>query len=170
MKTARLEYFVYAIFVEAQTSTVVKIGRAASIRERVSGVRTGCPFPVRLVMSWDVHSTNNGVVVEREAHKLYASSRLNGEWFDPWRTPASEGDIDALRGDIADIIREEARIADPRVAVHRLEAWQGRKKRMRGAVVSEGSAIPPPVAEIFTVGDRPVPPVQIKRRRLFARC
>lgn len=169
-KVTRQEYFVYVIFVKAQTSTVIKIGRGASVRERISGVRIGCPFPVSRVFSWDVHTVENGTAVEKEAHDLYSHCRLNGEWFDPWGGNPNDDEVESVMRNINDIILEETGIGDPRVTEHRPREWYGRMVRMEPFVVNEGSAIPPQVAKVFSVGAVEKMPPVTKKRRLWRRC
>jgi len=55
-----------------------KIGIAKDTSKRLLGIRTGCPFPVELVKSWETDSAQK---IERLMHCRFKAYRANGEWF-----------------------------------------------------------------------------------------
>jgi len=168
----RLEYFVYAIFVEAPEGTLVKIGRGASVRERVSGVRTGCPYPIVRVYSVDVENEANGVICEKEAHELHRQRRLCGEWFSPWGRSATDIEQGTLEGDLWDIATATIGHSPSRTFAHSPTPYQHRKVQMTETplLVDEKKFIRDPegfpIVAPFRVGvgTQPVK-VEFKRRR-----
>jgi|GEM_PF-5536840 len=54
----------------------IKIGRAASARTRVMGLRAGMPFDLRLVAVIE-----NGERFEREVKARFPHLRIKGEWY-----------------------------------------------------------------------------------------
>jgi len=65
-------------FIQAQHSGLIKIGSAASPRQRLQTLQTGSPEP--LVLLGDVPG---GGRRERELHRKFADDRSHGEWFTP---------------------------------------------------------------------------------------
>lgn len=61
-------------FVRARDTDMIKIGRAADVKQRISDLQVACPYPLDLLVS---------VVgdFEKHAHKRFKTSRLHGEWF-----------------------------------------------------------------------------------------
>lgn len=55
----------------------VKIGKATGdAHDRVAALKTGCPFPIRILAT-----TPGGYELERELHKRFRHLRSHGEWF-----------------------------------------------------------------------------------------
>ena len=64
-------------FVEATGSGRVKIGFATNIAPRMRSLATGCPFPLRLLLSFSGYLEE-----EREWHRYFRTQRVgNSEWF-----------------------------------------------------------------------------------------
>jgi hypothetical protein len=63
-------------FAQGEPSTPIKIGTSVNAKNRLNGLRTGSPVPLRLLAT-----TPGGRRRERELHKQFASYRTHGEWF-----------------------------------------------------------------------------------------
>lgn len=61
----------------AESSAVVKIGKASNVKKRLYGIQTSNPN--RLVVRWQ---TPGGVILEGRLHERFKHLRLEGEWFD----------------------------------------------------------------------------------------
>lgn len=68
--------FVYVI---GASGHPVKVGIAADVRKRLSGIQTGCPTRLRVYFEIEVEDAR---AVERAAHKRLFNHKLSGEWFD----------------------------------------------------------------------------------------
>lgn len=68
--------FVY--FVQMGEGGPIKIGSAADLGKRVSGLDTASPYPLRLL-----GVLNGGVALEREMHKRFRAHHMRLEWFQP---------------------------------------------------------------------------------------
>lgn len=124
------EYFIYAIFVDAPDRTLVKLGRTSSIRQRVSEIATGCPYPIRHVYSADVIDRYEGSIREAQMHDLYADMRFRGEWFDIWHRVATPEETTRVEKNLYDIARD--RLADSvRHSRHTPVAISGGKSNLR---------------------------------------
>jgi hypothetical protein len=55
---------------------LVKIGRSRNVRSRITSLKTGLPWPLRVVALI-------GSDVERELKQKFAAHRVQGEWFKP---------------------------------------------------------------------------------------
>lgn len=55
-----------------------KIGVANSVRKRMSGIKTGNPFPISLITK---SSIENAHEVEQAIHKKLEKRKVSGEWF-----------------------------------------------------------------------------------------
>lgn len=71
-----------------------KIGRTAKLDERIKRLSIQLPFPVKLVMAYEVR---DAVFEEDFWHTELEDKRVNGEWFE-----LSENDIAALGDYIAE--------------------------------------------------------------------
>lgn len=69
--------FVYVIRSDAN---VVKIGFSSNPINRIASLRTGSSYPLDFAFVGVTPGT--GAEIEREAHRLLARHRLEGEWFD----------------------------------------------------------------------------------------
>lgn len=56
----------------------IKIGISTNVPERLRGIQTGCPFPVKLLSQW---RTPHARKVEKAAHDALVKYRSAGEWF-----------------------------------------------------------------------------------------
>ena len=58
----------------------VKVGVATDVGKRIAGLRSGCPYPIRVV---SLHPAPALIIhqVERRIHKALAASQAEGEWF-----------------------------------------------------------------------------------------
>lgn len=67
-------------FLEAVGVGSIKIGFTdrTDVESRIAEIQTGCPVPVRLLKSMP-----GTLEDEKNLHRRFASSRLNGEWFKP---------------------------------------------------------------------------------------
>lgn len=65
-------------FIEAVGSGRVKIGRSSCLRERIQSMQTGCPFPLRPILTLPL-----GAFPEPELHGRFQEWRVPGtrEWF-----------------------------------------------------------------------------------------
>ena len=66
-------------FLQQDVTYVVKIGYTYShgnVPNRIAQLTTASPYPLRVV-----HQHDGSEYLEREAHKRFAASRLQGEWF-----------------------------------------------------------------------------------------
>lgn len=57
----------------------VKIGIAADVNNRLAGIQTGFPHPLRIYCAVEVSDAR---AVERACHNQLSAKRLKGEWFD----------------------------------------------------------------------------------------
>lgn len=64
--------FVYFVWCEG----FVKIGRTLDIKERLSDLRTGNPFPITVLGV--IEGTKK---LESQLHKKYRNQKVHGEWF-----------------------------------------------------------------------------------------
>lgn len=131
-----IEYFVYAIFVEAPTETLVKIGRTSNVRARVSGVRTGCPYPIVRTWSMDVETDQAGIEIESDAHTQFARKRLEGEWFSPWGARVLPLQAQRLEADLIDVATDVLGHPPRRTFEHSPVPFSHRKVQMAGAQLS----------------------------------
>ncbi len=69
------------VYVIRAKEGMCKIGIAVDPNERVKALSTGSPFPLSVVEIFRVEASL-ARSIERVAHHLLASKRLNGEWFD----------------------------------------------------------------------------------------
>lgn len=103
----------WVYFVQAEPGTPVKIGYAANPTERLSGIQTGNPYRLRILLAVPGSREH-----EKMLHGHFYASRAIGEWFAEtdelramiedwgkrgrvWEAPAvdDEADIDALLAD-----------------------------------------------------------------------
>ena len=64
-------------FVETEGAPFVKIGIAVNVDRRMTELRTGSPFPLKLIKA--VRGTQQ---TECDIHRSFANLRRNGEWFE----------------------------------------------------------------------------------------
>ena len=79
-----------AVYFARAATGEIKIGYSATPESRIAGLQTGNPYPLDLLAveeSW-------GLTEESSLHGLFASDRLQGEWFKP--SPALLGLITGL--------------------------------------------------------------------------
>lgn len=55
-----------------------KIGVATSMKKRLSGIKTGNPFPINIITKCKI---NNAYKLEQEIHKKLKKRKVSGEWF-----------------------------------------------------------------------------------------
>lgn len=67
---------VAGVYVIQANGYYVKIGRAQNIRDRIRGMQTASPVPLRL-LAIASHNPND----ERAIHQRLKTSRVRGEWF-----------------------------------------------------------------------------------------
>lgn len=65
-------------FIQADIGGPIKIGVSANIDKRIAQLQLSCPFTLRLLLL-----VQGGYSVELKLHKLFHTSRLHGEWFEP---------------------------------------------------------------------------------------
>lgn len=56
----------------------IKIGISTNVRQRLAGIQTGCPFPIKLASQW---RTPHARKIEQAAHAALVKYRTTGEWF-----------------------------------------------------------------------------------------
>jgi hypothetical protein len=87
-------------FVRAGKRGPIKIGMARHAGRRVAGLSSGSPKRLEVI-----GTTLGGLRMERFLHKLFASSRLHGEWFRPsrelrrWITMLCPKGFDSITGE-----------------------------------------------------------------------
>jgi Meiotically Up-regulated Gene 113 (MUG113) protein len=89
-------------FIEAVGADAVKVGYTAAdsrgqggkvgVEARLAGLRTGCPFPLRVLKL-----VEGGPPTEKKLHRMWAAHRLEGEWF---RLSAIAKDLASITADI----------------------------------------------------------------------
>lgn len=58
----------------------IKIGTSNDLKQRLSNIRTACPFELSL---WQTIRTPLSAAVERHLHAMMKHCRKRGEWFSP---------------------------------------------------------------------------------------
>lgn len=69
--------FVY--FIGNSTFGWYKIGKSITPEVRIKDLGILLPFKIKIVGVW---SANNHHLMEKTLHEIYATSRINGEWFE----------------------------------------------------------------------------------------
>jgi len=82
------ECYVYVIGVDQGP---VKVGISNNPLARLSVLRTGSPFDLKLIYFREARSREHAHQHERNFHEDYADKRLSGEWFDMPGDFAAEG-------------------------------------------------------------------------------
>lgn len=68
-------------FIEAVGTPFVKIGRTRhSAKSRLSSLRTGCPYPLRIIRMLAVNLKRESQL-EKQLHRKFKKYRAEGEWF-----------------------------------------------------------------------------------------
>jgi Meiotically up-regulated gene 113 len=62
----------------AEGTRMIKIGYATDVEQRRREVQVGCPYPLRLLCAF---AHVQAARIEQRLHTLFASSRIQGEWF-----------------------------------------------------------------------------------------
>lgn len=65
-------------FVQQGADGPIKIGKANNVRDRMRGLQTSNPYPLRLLGVVD-----GGMSEEADLHRRFADARMQGEWFRP---------------------------------------------------------------------------------------
>lgn len=78
----------------------VKIGVSRNPSERLVGLQTGCPFPLKLHGHWMVENTRI-YAVERTIHSALEPYRAQGEWFSLTPKEAAKLTWPILKGEVA---------------------------------------------------------------------
>lgn len=94
----------------------IKIGKTNNPQSRLSALKTGSPFPVKLLAACDWPDE-----VERLIHAAFKDQRLHGEWFVPDRYMASFVSTMMCPNGATD---EEKYAACMTILVERLAGWQ----------------------------------------------
>lgn len=102
-------------------NSLLKIGYADNLKNRIAGMNTGSPVGLRLVHFLYFVDGMIASDVEREVHKTLASYRRKGEWFEVNRDQA--GDAIALA-----------------VNARRIKWWSEAERRKVGAFVQKSLA------------------------------
>lgn len=105
---AFLEAFIYAVMADCVDKTLVKIGRASSVRQRMNEFQVCCPFPIRQVYACNVITTKRSVSKEKAMHKMYMGRHFRGEWFDVWGGIASGDQIKAFEESMIGVAKDGA--------------------------------------------------------------
>ncbi len=85
-------YKVYFIGTDAELGSMVKIGVARNVRDRLHNLRTASPVELRVI------ATRYGDrKVEKTYHSRFHASRVRGEWFRI--SPAILAEIERLQGE-----------------------------------------------------------------------
>lgn len=56
----------------------VKIGVAVSVKDRIAGMQTGCPYPLKLLGAFRSHTPYEA---EERLHEMFNDCHYRGEWF-----------------------------------------------------------------------------------------
>lgn len=75
----KLRNVVYLI--QAESTNRYKIGKSGDLQKRMLALKTGCPYPVKLIHGIRCHFTSVNEV-EASLHLRYHSMRVHGEWFE----------------------------------------------------------------------------------------
>ena len=67
-------------FIEFQEKGPVKIGYATNVDKRLNNIQSSCPYELNVLCA-----TPGGIECEKILHKVFADSRIRGEWFWPTR-------------------------------------------------------------------------------------
>jgi hypothetical protein len=67
-------------FLRAATTGLIKVGRAADVRDRMYRLQTGSSEALELM--GQIPDTSGGLM-ERAIHRRFADDRVRGEWFNP---------------------------------------------------------------------------------------
>jgi hypothetical protein len=70
------------IYVIGQKNGPVKIGVTTSVDGRLSSIKTGCPFPIKVWFLYPCFDRDEAIRKEKMLHDDLAQFRLEGEWFD----------------------------------------------------------------------------------------
>ena len=62
---------------EAVGTDRFKIGWSTDIEKRINSIKTGCPYPTKLVCV----IVSEDCKIERQIHELFSDCRVHGEWF-----------------------------------------------------------------------------------------
>ncbi len=74
-------YMVYGILAKDKEKGYVKFGITKNIGSRLSGIRVGCPIPVRYITVVEAGCKTRALIVEKELHKRFENRKITGEWF-----------------------------------------------------------------------------------------
>lgn len=69
-------------FVQVGTDGPIKIGRGVSVMDRVNGIQTHNPYPVRLLFVIPIHAYL-APRIEGFLHDKFRRLHIRGEWYDP---------------------------------------------------------------------------------------
>jgi hypothetical protein len=75
-------WFVYVLRIVApDAGEYVKVGMAERVKQRVSGMQAGCPFPLEVMFTVGGLSPDGARVLEFDTHALLMPHHERGEWF-----------------------------------------------------------------------------------------
>lgn len=91
--TEKRSAFVYLIGISDQRvlGSIVKVGIAHNVTERMAGLQQGIPFKLELLGDWQFSHIGTAKRAEMTFHKRFRGHRVRGEWFDMSRRDAYEG-------------------------------------------------------------------------------
>lgn len=70
------------VYIMGREEGPVKVGISVRPWDRLSSIRTSCPFPAKLLYCRPMESREHALHHERNFHVVNAGKRTNGEWFD----------------------------------------------------------------------------------------
>lgn len=74
---------IYAAFAPTGDGrAMVKVGNSSKVYERILALRTGCPFPIEMVLWTMVEDRATACRLESSLHRSFSERRTNGEWFE----------------------------------------------------------------------------------------
>lgn len=72
----------YVYFIKSgEEPAAIKIGKSASVRERMTALQISTPYKLELLGQVDCKDDLTAARVEKQAHADLAAFRLSGEWF-----------------------------------------------------------------------------------------
>lgn len=120
--------FVYVIGTEPGP---FKIGYATSLRDRLGSIQTGSHQKMQILYHAEM-PYDDAPKVEQSTHKILASYRLSGEWFNVSLVDAKAA-VDYAAGICRDERVEKARVLDAELAVARVKKAASEKETERKA-------------------------------------
>lgn len=179
------EAFIYAVAVDCVDKTLLKLGRATSVRQRMGEFQVCCPFPIRQVYGCNVITVAASVAKEKAMHDAYRKAHFRGEWFNPWGAIATAEQLLTFEAEMRAIAEAGADsiIYSYRWAYADQSGMQPRRRLLKCQThPSEAKALPkvdpgyppppPPPLRTYRIGrvDSTDVPISMRKRRYYSKC